>query len=81
MHRSDASGSEVKTHSVGDSINKISSKKLETDTYSDQNSRSTSELSELANHTFLVKERASSLIRELNQNPESDNYILLSETV
>ena len=33
MHRSDASGSEVKTHSVGDSLNKSSSKKLETDTF------------------------------------------------
>ena len=80
MHRSDASGSEVKTHSVGDSINKSSTKKLETDTFRPEFMFDIRALRP-ANHTFLVKERASSLIRELNQNSESDNYILLSETV
>ena len=52
-----------------------------TDTYSDRNSTSGSELSELAIHTLLVETRAKDLDREVYQDPDSDRYLIPSERV
>ena len=51
------------------------------DTYSDRNSSTGSELSELAIHTLLVETRARDLDREVYQDPDSDRYLVHSETV
>ena len=51
------------------------------DTYSDRNSSSGSELSELAIHTLLVETRARNLDREVYQDPDSDRYLIPSESV
>ena len=51
------------------------------DTYSDRNSTSGSELSELAIHTLLVETRARDLDREVYQDPDSDRYLMPSESV
>ena len=51
------------------------------DTYSDRNSSSGSELSELAIHTLLVETRARDLDREVYQNPDSDRYLIPGERV
>ena len=51
------------------------------DTYSDRNSSSGSELSELAIHTLLVETRARDLGREMYQEPDSDRYLIPSERV
>ena len=51
------------------------------DTYSDRNSSSGSELSELAIHTLLVETLARDLDREVHQNPDSDRYLIPSERV
>ena len=51
------------------------------DTYSDRNSSSASELSELAIHTLLVETRARDLNREVYQDSDSDRYIIPSERV
>ena len=51
------------------------------DTYSDRNSNSGSELSELAIHTLLVETRARDLDREVYQDPDSDRYLVPSERV
>ena len=51
------------------------------DTYSDRNSSSGSELSELAIHTLLVETRARDLDRETYQDPDSDRYLIPSEKV
>ena len=51
------------------------------DTYSDRNSSSGSELSELAIHTLLVETRARDLDREVYQDPDSDGYLIPSERV
>ena len=51
------------------------------DTYSDGNSSTGSELSELAIHTLLVETRARDLDREVYQDPDSDRYMAPSETV
>ena len=51
------------------------------DTYSDRNSSSGSELSELAIHTLLVETRARDLDREVYQDPDSDRYLIQSEGV
>ena len=51
------------------------------DTYSDRNSSSVSELSELAIHTLLVETRARDLDREVYQDPDSDRYLIPSERV
>ena len=45
------------------------------DTYSDRNSSTGSELSELAIHTLLVETRARDLDREVYQDPDSDRYL------
>ena len=51
------------------------------DTYSDRNSSSGSELSELAIHTILVETRVRDLDREVYQDPDSDRYLIPSERV
>ena len=51
------------------------------DTYSDRNSSSGSELSELAIHTLLVETRASDLDREVYQDLDSDRYLIPSERI
>ena len=51
------------------------------DTYSDRNSNSGSELSELAIHTVLVETRARDLDREVYQDPDSDRYLIPSKRV
>ena len=51
------------------------------DTYSDRNSSSGSEVSELAIHTLLVETRARDLDREVYQDPDSDRYLIPSERV
>ena len=48
------------------------------DTYSDKNSSSGSELSDLAIHTLLVETRARDLDREVYQDPDSDRYLIPS---
>ena len=57
------------------------SQNSEMDTYSDRNSSSGSELSELAVHTLLVETRARDLDREVYQDPDSDRYLIPSERV
>ena len=51
------------------------------DTYSDRNSSSGSELSDLAIHTLLVETRARDLDREVYQDPDSDRYLIPSRRV
>ena len=51
------------------------------DTYSERNSSSGSELSELAIHTLLVGTGARDLDREVYQDPDSDRYLIPSERV
>ena len=50
-------------------------------TYSDRDSTSGSEMSELAIHTLLVETRARDLDREVYQDPDSDCYLIPSERV
>ena len=50
-------------------------------TYSDRNSNSGSELSELAIHTLLVETRARDLDREVYQDPDCDRYLIPGERV
>ena len=64
--------------SVADSSIEDNSSKSEIDTYSDRNSSTGSELSELAIHTLLVETRARDLDREENQDPDSDRYLVPS---
>ena len=58
-----------------------SSESSRMDTYSDRNSNSGSELSELAIHTLLVETRARDLDREVYQDPDIDRYLIPSERV
>ena len=51
------------------------------DTYSDRNSSTGWESSELSIHTLLVETRARDLDREVYQDPDSDRYPVPSETV
>ena len=67
--------------SVADSPVDIISSTSEVDTYSDRNSSTGSELSELAIHTLLEENRSRDLDRELYQDPDSDRYLVPSERV
>ena len=67
--------------SVADSSTEDNSQNSGIDTYSDRNSSSGSELSELAIHTLLVETRARDLDREVHQDPDSDRYLILGERV
>ena len=51
------------------------------DTYSERNSSSGSELSELAIHTLQAETRARDLDREVYQDPDKDRYLIPSERV
>ena len=65
--------------SVADSSTDNNSRNSGIDTYSDRNSSSGSELSELAIHTLLVETRARDLDREVYQDPDSDRYLIPGE--
>ena len=67
--------------SVTDSSTVDNSRNSGIDTYSDRNSRSGSELSELAIHTILMEARARYLDREVYQDPDSDRYLIPGERV
>ena len=67
--------------SITDSSIDDSSRNSSIDIYSDRNSSSGSELSELAFHTLLVETRARDLDREVYQDPDSDRYLIPSERV
>ena len=71
---------EEETCSVTDSSVDDTSRNSRIDTYSDRNSSTGSELSELAIHTLLVETRARDLDREFHQDPDSDRYLLRSKT-
>ena len=77
-HRTDAGDD---ADSVTDSSTDDNSRNSGIDTYSDRNSCSGSELSELAIHTLLVVTRARDLDREVYQDPESDRYLIPGEGV
>ena len=81
MSRTHKSDPEGETCSVTDSSVDENSRNSGIHTYSDRNSSTGSELSELAIHTLLVETRARELDRELHQDPDSDRYLLRSETV
>ena len=66
---------------ITDSSMDDSSRNSSMDTYSDRNSSSGSELSELAIHTLLVETRARDLDREVYQDPDSDRYLIPSERI
>ena len=67
--------------SVADSSTDDNSRNSGIDTYSDRNSSSGSELSELAMHTLLVETRARDLDREVYQDPDSGRYLIPGERV
>ena len=67
--------------SVADSSTDDKSRNSGIDTYSDRNSSSGSELSELAIHTLLVETRERDLDREIYQDPDSDRYLIPGERV
>ena len=72
-HRTDP---EEGTCFIADSSNDDNSRNSGIDTYSDKNSSSGSELSELAIHALLVETRARDLDREVYQDPDSDRYLI-----
>ena len=67
--------------SVTDSSTDDNSRNSGVDTYSDRNSCSGLELSELAIHTLLVETRARDLDREVYQDLDSDRYLIPGERV
>ena len=77
-HRHDL---EERADSITTSSTDDNSRNSGIDTYSDRNSSSGSELSELAIHTLLVETRARDLDREVYQDPDSDRYLIPSERV
>ena len=77
-HRTDL---EEGTCSIADSSMDGKSRNSGIDTYSDRNSSSGSELSELAIHTLLVETRARNLDKEVYQDPDSDRYLIPGERV
>ena len=77
-HRTDPGD---RADSVADSSTDYNSRNSRIDAYSDRNSSSGSELSELAIHTLLVETRARDLDREVYQDPDSDRYLIPGERV
>ena len=67
--------------SITDSSIDDSSRNSSMDTYSDRNSSSGSELSELAIHTLLVETRERNLDREVYQDTDSDRYLTPSQRI
>ena len=66
---------------LADSSTDDNSRNSGNDTYSDRNSSSGSELSELAIHTLQVETRARDLDREVYQDPYSDRYLIPGKIV
>ena len=81
MRRRHGTDLEEGADSITDSSIDDNSRNSGIDTYSDRNSSSRSELSELAIHTLLGKTRARDLDREVYQDPDSDRYLKPSEKV
>ena len=81
MSRAHKSDPEEEKCSATDSSVDDNSRISGIDTYSDRNSSTGSEFSELLIHTLLVETRSRDLDRELHQDPDSDRYLLSSETV
>ena len=81
MRRTHRTDPEEGTCSIADSSMDGNSRNSGIDTYSDRNSSSGSELSELAIHTLLVETKARDLDREVYQDPDSDRYLIPSERV
>ena len=67
--------------SIIDASMEDSSRNSSMDTYSDRNSSSRSELSELAIHTLLVETHARDLDREVYQDPDSDRCLIPDERI
>ena len=67
--------------SITDASMEDSSRNSSMDTYSDRNSSSGSELSELAIHKLLVETHARDLDREVYQDPDSDRYLIPIERI
>ena len=67
--------------SVADSSTDDNSRNSGIEPYSDRNSSSGPELSELAIHTLIVETRARDLDREVYQDPDSDCYLIPRERV
>ena len=80
MNRTHITDPEEGTCSIADSSIDDYSRNSEIDTYSDRNSSSGSEPSELAIHTLLVETRARNLNWEVYQDPDSDRYLIPGET-
>ena len=79
MQRTHRTDPEEGTCSIADSSMDDNSRNSGIETYSDRNSSSGSELSELAIHTLLVETRARDLDREVYQDPDSDRYLIPRE--
>ena len=71
----------VETCSTTDSTVDNTSRESETDTYSERNSSTGSDLSELAIHTLVVETRARDLDKEEYQEPDNDRYLVPSEKI
>ena len=76
MRRKHSTDPEEGTCSVADSSMDDNSRNSWIDTYSDRNSSSGSDMSELAIHTLLVETGARDLDREVYQDPDSDRYLI-----
>ena len=72
---------EEETCCVADSSVHDNSRNPGIDTYSDRNSSTGSEFSELAIHIILVETRARDLDREVYQEPDSDRHLVSIKTV
>ena len=81
MRRTHRTDPEERTCSVADSSMDEYSRDSGIDTYSDRNSSSGSDMSEIAIHTLLVETRARDLDREVYQDPDSDRYLIPGERV
>ena len=81
MRRKHSTDPEEGTCSVADSSMDDNSRNSGIDTYSDRNSSSGSDMSELAIQTLLVENRARDLDREVYQDPASDRYLVPGERV
>ena len=81
MSRAHTIDPEEEACSVEDFFIAYNSRNSGIDTCSDKNSSTLSQLSKLAIHTLLVETRARDLDGEVYQDPDSDRYLVPSETV